>query len=158
MAKNLVNGTNIVIEGSGDNINMNLSSTYNTNLQQKIDDSFKKNNIYSTEETVVGAWMGKPLYKKTINFGSFPNATTTRIPHGISNIEMVPFFLYGWYDSDDKRWLSNGRVGPNNVICLVTISSTYVILEGGSVNWTNRTSNGNVTIYYTKTTDSGITN
>ena len=36
MAKNLVNGTNIVIEESGDNINMNLSSTYNANLQQKI--------------------------------------------------------------------------------------------------------------------------
>ena len=48
MAKNLVNGTNIVIEESGDNINMNLSSTYNTNLQQKINDSFKENNIYST--------------------------------------------------------------------------------------------------------------
>ena len=158
MAKNLVNGTNIVIEESGDNISMDLSSSYNTNLQQKINDSFKENNTYSTEEQVIGTWMGKPLYKKTINFGSFPNATTTRIPHGIANIEIVPFFLYGWYDSDDQRWYSNGRVGANNVLCLVTISSTHIILEGGSVNWTNRTSNGNVTIYYTKTTDSGITN
>ena len=36
MAKNLVNGTNIIIEENGDNINMNLSSTYNTNLSTQI--------------------------------------------------------------------------------------------------------------------------
>ena len=136
-----------------DGYSTSAEDTYSCNY---VNNAIKE--VYSTEETVVGTWMGKPLYKKTINFGSFPNATTTRIPHGISNIEIVPFFLYGWYDSEDKRWNSNGRVGANNVLCLITISSTYVILEGGSVNWTNRTSNGNVTIYYTKTTDSGITN
>ena len=112
--------------------------------------------VYSTEEQVVGTWMGKPLYKKTINFGSFPNATNKRIAHGISNIEMIPFFLYGWYDSDDQRWYSNGRTGADNVICLINIDSTSVILQGGKINWTNRTSNGNVTIYYTKTTDSEV--
>lgn len=36
MAKNLVNGTNIIIEENGDNINMNLSSTYNTALATQI--------------------------------------------------------------------------------------------------------------------------
>ena len=156
MAKNLVDGTNIIIEENGDNINLNLSSTYTSELEQTINTAIKE--VYSTEETVVGTWMGKPLYKKTINFGSFPNATTTRIPHEISNIEIVPFFLYGWYDSEDKLWYSNGRAGSDNVICLIHIDSTSVILQGGRINWTNRTSNGNVTIYYTKTTDSGITN
>lgn len=43
MAKNLVNGTNIVIEESGDNISMNLSSS----LQQKINDSVNKNILTS---------------------------------------------------------------------------------------------------------------
>lgn len=67
MAKNLVNGTNVVIEESGDNINMNLSSTYNTNLQQEINDSFKENNIYSTTETVIGTWVNnKPIYRKVV--------------------------------------------------------------------------------------------
>lgn len=36
MAKNLVNGTNIIIEENGDNINMNLSSDYNTALATQI--------------------------------------------------------------------------------------------------------------------------
>ena len=72
MAKNLVNGTNIIIEESGDNINMNLSSTYNTNLQQKINGSFKENNTYSTEEQVIGTWIdGKPIYRKVIALGQF---------------------------------------------------------------------------------------
>ena len=149
-------GTEVVDSLDGDETNMSPSVRAVKEKVSAIDTRVNKLETYSTEETVVGTWMGKPLYKKTINFGSFPNATTTRIPHGISNIEIVPFFLYGWYDSDDKRWLSNGRVGANNVLCLVTISSTYIILEGGSVNWTNRTSNGNVTIYYTKTTDSEV--
>lgn len=146
-------GTEVVNSLDGNETNMSPSVRAVKEKVSAIDTRVNKLETYSTEETVVGTWMGKPLYKKTINFGSFPNATTTRIPHGISNIEMVPFYLYGWYDSDDKRWLSNGRVGANNVLCLVTISSTYIILEGGSINWTNRTSNGNVTIYYTKTTD-----
>lgn len=36
MAKNLVNGTNIIIEENGDNINMNLSSTYSATLTTQI--------------------------------------------------------------------------------------------------------------------------
>lgn len=77
MAKNLVNGTNVVIEENGDNINMNLSSTYNTNLQQEINDSFKENNIYSTTETVVGTWIdSKPIYRKVINYSVNTGATS----------------------------------------------------------------------------------
>ena len=68
MAKNLVNGTNIIVEETGDNINLNLSSTYTNNLSQTISDSFKSNNIYSTTETVIGKWIDdKPIYRKVIH-------------------------------------------------------------------------------------------
>lgn len=78
MAKNLVNGTNIVIEESGDNISMDLSSSYNTNLQQEINDSFKENNAYSTTETVIGTWIdGKPIYRKVIPTGQISSALKT---------------------------------------------------------------------------------
>ena len=36
MAKNLVNGTNIVIEENGDNINLNLSSSYLSTLETRL--------------------------------------------------------------------------------------------------------------------------
>ena len=88
MAKNLVNGTNIVIEESGDNISMDLSSSYNTNLQQKINDSFKENNIYSTTETVVGTWMGKPIYRKVIDLGQLPNNSSKTVETGLNSEEI----------------------------------------------------------------------
>ena len=44
---------------------------------------------YSTEEQVVGTWMGEPLYQKTINFGALPNNTQKSINHGISNIAKI---------------------------------------------------------------------
>lgn len=68
MAKNLTDGSNIVVEENGDNINLNLSSTYTNSLNQNITDSFKNNNIYSTSEKVVGKWIdNKPLYRKIIS-------------------------------------------------------------------------------------------
>lgn len=88
MAKNLVNGTNIVIEESGDNISMDLSSSYNTNLQQKINDSFKENNTYSTEEQVVGTWMGKPIYRKVIDLGQLPNNSSKTVETGLNSEEI----------------------------------------------------------------------
>lgn len=46
---------------------------------------------YSTAEINTGArWIdGSPIYKKTINFGTLPNATEKTVPHGISNLHRV---------------------------------------------------------------------
>lgn len=90
MAKNLVNGTNIVIEESGDNISMNLSSAYTTNLQQEINDSFKENNIYSTTETVIGTWIdGKPLYRKAYYVNAFANNSNVYLDINVENVDTV---------------------------------------------------------------------
>ena len=90
MAKNLVNGTNVVIEENGDNINMNLSSAYTTNLQQEINDSFKENNIYSTTETVVGTWLGKPIYRKVFT-GTLPTGSGENT-FNFSGINIINFY------------------------------------------------------------------
>lgn len=45
---------------------------------------------YSTTETKVGAWIdGKPIYRKVVNFGALPNATSKSVAHNISNIAMI---------------------------------------------------------------------
>lgn len=47
-------------------------------------------NTYSTDEKVVGTWIdGKPLYRKVVNIGNLPNATTKDVPHGIENLSAV---------------------------------------------------------------------
>ena len=37
------------------------------------------NCIYSTEEKVIGEWMGKPLYSKTYSCGQLPNSSQKQI-------------------------------------------------------------------------------
>lgn len=49
--------------------------------------------IYSTQEQKIGTWIdGKPLYQKTINFGSLPNSTIKDLAHGIDNIDKIWIF------------------------------------------------------------------
>lgn len=46
--------------------------------------------IYSLEEREVGVFTdGKPLYEKTVDCGSVPNASTKSIAHGISNLDYI---------------------------------------------------------------------
>lgn len=106
---------------------------------------------YSTDETVVGGtWVdGKTIYKKTINFGALPNATTKTIAHGISGIDHI-------VDLKGVAWNSSGT----------TINLPYTNYYGAQyqVTWyvdkTNINigagddksgySNCYVTLYYTK--------
>lgn len=49
--------------------------------------------VYSTDERVIGKWIdGKPLYQKTIDCGSGPNATRKSVAHGISNLDRIISF------------------------------------------------------------------
>lgn len=152
MAKNLVNGTNVVIEENGDNINMNLSSTYNTNLQQEINDSFKENNIYSTTETVIGTWVNnKPIYRKTVNTGALPSIGGKIIDHNISNIDYVTKIIGTTYRNTDNIFLPLPHATYDNtaISCYCDKTSITIIV------YTDRSAfqESYVTLEYTKTTD-----
>lgn len=41
--------------------------------------------VYSATETVIGTWLGATLYRKVIDFGTLPNATTKNVAHGITS-------------------------------------------------------------------------
>lgn len=46
--------------------------------------------VYSYEERLVGTWVdGKPLYEKTVDFGTLPNNTSKEVPHGIENVDVI---------------------------------------------------------------------
>lgn len=60
------------------------------NAENAINEGILDANTYSTTEKRIGTWIdGKPLYKKVIEFGALPNATTKRVNHGISDIKNV---------------------------------------------------------------------
>lgn len=150
MAKNLVNGTNIIIEEGGDNINMNLSSSYTSNLNQSITDSFKNNNVYSTTETIIGKWIDdKPIYRKVYT-GDLGEAT---ISHGLTNFKIVK--IYGiFFNPNSGNWFPLPSTRPTypEYEVGIYVGSTYINLERGSgAQSSNMTFE--IVLEYIKTTD-----
>lgn len=112
--------------------------TINTNLTNAT--------TYSTTETVVGTWMGKPLYRKVINFGTLPNINVKYVNHNIENMETV-INLYGIFN-DSTYQIKIPAGGDYNS----NIQTTDTQIGIGTPQ--NLTSfSGYVIIEYTKTTD-----
>ena len=44
---------------------------------------------YSENETVIGEWMGKPLYQKVLKITSTVNSDNTDFAHGIENVDLI---------------------------------------------------------------------
>ena len=57
------------------------------NIEDRSVTTSKMNVEYSLSEIPVGTWIdGKTIYRKVINFGALPNATTKAVAHGISGV------------------------------------------------------------------------
>lgn len=158
MAKNLVNGTNIIIEENGDNINMNLSSDYSNSLNNQltnINNSIITKTTYSTDETVIGKWIdGKPIYRKVIVLESGTiHAGYYEYNHNISNLDKA-LNIYGMcYSSTQQHPIQ--RVVPDEIakwgIGLGDIKqSTFALHFGTGYQDINLVY---IVIEYTKTTD-----
>lgn len=82
-----------------ENNNLTYDSAKDEELQaqwekEELNNILEKEN-YSTEEQVIGKWLGKTLYRKVVTYnntetiGSTGTMTTVSIPHNISNIDLV---------------------------------------------------------------------
>ena len=105
--------------------------------------------VYSTTETVVGTYMGKPLYRKVVDCGALPNNTTKEILHNIANINIIT-------KTSGTAWMDNGTTIPlptasltSPVIIYVDKSKIYIT----TITDKSTSTNSNVTLEYTKTTD-----
>lgn len=116
--------------------------------------------VYSNEEREVGVWTdGKPLYQKTVHISSLPSSTYTSVsyPHGISNIDIIANYF------GVMRW-ANGQVSKEVRFAMfnsnidntygsdmsIEVDKTDILISVGS----DRSSmNADITIQYTKTTD-----
>ena len=117
--------------------------------------------VYSTTEREDGTWIdGSIIYKKTINFGALPNATSKNVAHGISNLDNVisieGFMTNGSISASSNNWVTNvpGITGVSQsdfykygVACYV--QGANVTIQTGM----DRSSmNAYITLRYTKTT------
>lgn len=112
---------------------------------------------YQTTEQIIGTWMGKPLYRKTIFLSSLPSTTgLTTYNHNISNVDEI------WFDVSNCFAIWNYGTNnqftnclpffnySNNHIYLCNLSKTSYDMH---TNMDRSNLRGYITLNYTKTTD-----
>lgn len=118
---------------------------------QAINNKFNEISTYSTEERVIGTWLGKPLYRKVINFGSLPNATTKLVTTTLANVNYIN--MYGMANNETDYFpLNMSRpVSGSNLDLGCRINNNNIVIESA----TDRSNfNAYIILEYTKTTDS----
>ena len=111
---------------------------------------------YSTSERVVGTWIdGKTIYRKVIDCGNMPNATTKNVPHGVSNLDVVVDVkammkrTSGGSDQSPIPKTSISSTDSYKYQCELYVDDTNIILKAGN----DRSNYSAFTIMlYTKTT------
>lgn len=111
------------------------------------------NDVYAEgEETVIGTWYGRTLYRKTIATTDLLSANTTlEIPHNIENVHMI------WIDNS-STYFSTGSVSYSLPMIGYTGNTTdkaYAYVEGNNIKIFSNGSWGTgwikvVTLRYTK--------
>ena len=117
------------------------SCDYINSLDEKILD------IYSTSEQIIGTWLGKPLYRKVIEYtfleANIANAVTT-IPNLEYFTKIEGFFVEGF-----NRFLVPYSYNNEGINCYTSNNTLYEVHNYSFPN--NKTAF--ITIEYTKTTD-----
>lgn len=109
-------------------------------------------NDYSTAEQVIGTWLGKPLYRKTINFGALPNNSSKQVAIDVTNFDKL-VNLYGVAYSTGYTMLI--PFIHNDLSNIVNVYFNNGTKEIGVATHSDRSgyTESYITIEYTKTTD-----
>jgi hypothetical protein len=129
-------------------LNEKSTSETDTYSCKYIDDNRE---IYSTEEIRIGSWIdGKPLYRKTVIFGSLPNASSKYIKHNISNIDFIASIK-------GVTTQSNGAAQPLPYSSSTLEKNVQLYADKTIIEITtgrdDSSKNAYITLKYTKTTD-----
>lgn len=110
-----------------------------------------KNNYSTVTEVNTGAfWIdGKPIYKKTVNFGSLPNNTSKSVAHGITGLDYIIEVTATSQHGSDGSVLVLPYVNPASTDAGIYANTTdIVVITGGNRTAFTKTY---VTLLYTKT-------
>lgn len=111
--------------------------------------NIKEQHEYSTEEQIVGTFLGKPLYRKVINFGALPNNGLKYVKHNISNIKYVKSCTGLAMSSVGGGLIVPSYNGTIYTNCYPTATEVHVKTNGDRSSFTTCY----ITMEYTKTTD-----
>lgn len=107
---------------------------------------------YSTDEIIIGTYLGKPLYRKILNLGTFTGTTTTSHQTGLTNVKYLTKFE-GTCICENTYGMKLPTNGDqiDSVIFRARLENNFSILKTERSN--NSFQNVFFTIEYTKTTD-----
>ena len=113
-------------------------------------------NFSTTEQWTGGYWIdGKKIYRKVVDCGALPGATSKVIPHNISNFAMAHYIYgVGWRSGGASFPIPFAATSPGWTAgdgVAVVISSTGIIIYTGGGGWP--VNSAYITLEYTKTTD-----
>lgn len=90
---------------------------------------------YSTAEQRIGTWIdGKPLYRKVVNCGPLPNATSKTIAHGIANVDKFISIKGCATATTDNYAITIPNVSPSVLASNVSINAnaTNIFIGAGA--------------------------
>lgn len=148
-----------VVNTNDDNMGLlsNLNTTNKSNLVEALNETntnSKNMRMYSSEETIIGTWFGKPRYRKTITFKTTINGSFT-VPHEIANVDEInvdygnSYFIETPGTSYSLPIIGYAGNLTDNCYVYVNKENIYIFATGGwNTSWTKY-----ITLLYTKTTD-----
>ena len=110
---------------------------------------------YSRTETLIGTWVdGKPLYRKTIDFGALPNNTEKQVSTGLTGCQIVKMYGCATYASNNATQAPIPYVDCANLANSITlIARDYGTKIGIKTAINYSAFNGEVVLEYTKNSD-----
>lgn len=123
-------------------------------LQDPIIPRYEKCIVYLEEEEIIGIYLKKPHYRKTIFLGNLPDGSTKLVSTGYGANDIIIDNLYGYCKYTN---LANGLTLPLPYTSTIANENIKVIIVDGNISITTSTdrsgATGYLTIEYTKTTD-----
>ena len=123
-----------------------------------VNEALENTEIYSTDEVRIGTWMGKPLYRKVFELGTFTSIVSTKSVNLnfsilINQVRKVEYNIYNntnfinlpanSYDISDNYFIYT-QLGASDNSYIVFVKSNRTLSDNYRVN---------VILEYTKTTD-----
>lgn len=105
--------------------------------------------IYSTAETIVGEYLGKPLYRRVINYGALPNGGTKEVNHNISNLDCITNIR--GIATNGSSYIILPRTHTASNLCVVLEATKNTILINDAYDFS--AFSAQIILEYTKTTD-----
>lgn len=137
-----------------------LNATNLNQLQTNIENAINLASDYSTSETIIGKWIdARPIYRKVINFGELPNATTKSVTTGLltTNVNIINYYGIANGVADNNKYvLTLPDINPNGAsqatrLTINTENNYYMINILAGIDRSNY--NAYIIVEYIKTTD-----